>query len=130
MLRKEKEQKEQIMEQTRQYVRNIVRFQQKIEEMQGTKKHLIFDRKDWNEIQAYLEACDNSFVTRFKEKFPDISERDFQFCMLLRCGFTNPDLEKLYSKHTQVIKNKQNLLRKKLGLKEEELSLRQYIKSF
>ena len=126
----EKAYKERMMEQTRQYVRNIVHFQQKIEEMQGAKRHLVFDSKDWDEIQAYLEACDNSFVTRFKEQFPDISERDFQFCMLLRCGFTNPDLEKLYSRQTQVIKNKQNLLRKKLGLKEEELSLRQYIKSF
>ncbi|MBO7068934.1 MAG: hypothetical protein J6W52_09720 [Bacteroidaceae bacterium] len=127
---KEKAYKDYLMEQTRNYVKSIVGFQRKLTEKKSDKKHLELDSQDWAEIQAFLEACDNSFVTRFKEKYPTISEKDYQLCLLLRCGFTNPELELVYSSRTQVIKNKQNLLRKKLGIAENNLSLRQYIKGF
>ena len=127
---KEKAYKDYLMEQTRNYVKSIVGFQRKLTEKKNDKKHLELDSQDWAEIQAFLEACDNSFVTRFKEKHPTISEKDYQLCLLLRCGFTNPELELVYSSRTQVIKNKQNLLRKKLGIAENNLSLRQYIKGF
>jgi len=127
---KEKAYKYYLMEQTRNYVKSIVGFQRKLTEKKNDKKHLELDSQDWAEIQAFLEACDNSFVTRFKEKHPTISEKDYQLCLLLRCGFTNPELELVYSSRTQVIKNKQNLLRKKLGIVENNLSLRQYIKGF
>ena len=128
--KKEKAYKEYQMEQTRNYVKSVTSFQRKLAEKQGTQGHLVFDSEDWAEMHAFLEACDNSFVTRFKEKHPDISEKDFRLCLLLRYGFTNPDLELFYSSRTQVIKNKQNLLRKKLGIVDKELSLRQYIKQF
>ena len=100
---KEKAYKEHQMEQTRNYVKSIANFQRKLAEMQGTKGHLKYDSKDWAEIHAFLESCDNSFVTRFKEKYPDISEKDFHLCLLLRYGFTNPDLELVYSSQTQVM---------------------------
>ena len=128
--KKEKAYKEHQMEQIRNYVKSIVNFQHKLAEKQGTKTHLEYDSKDWAEIHAFLESCDNSFVTRFKEKYPDISENDFHLCLLLRYGFTNPDLELVYSSRTQVIKNKQNLLKKKLDISDKKLSLRQYIKQF
>ena len=47
--------------------------------------------------QADIEAYDDSFVSRFREKYPEISRSDFQLCMLLRCGFSNPELELVYS---------------------------------
>ena len=151
MLRKEKAHKEQIMEQTRFYVKKMVGVLRKLEEYRrekalqeqkdkenspkskGGKKDKIqmkIDEKDWTELQAYLEACDDSFVTRFKKQFPDISKDDYRLCLLLRCGFTNSDLEMVYLNGMQVIKNRQNLAKERLGITGNNFSLRQYIMQF
>ena len=153
MLRQEKEHKEQIMERTRFYVKNMVSILQEVEQYRIRQKKqkekdkqnnsnskndakeephlkLKLDDKAWAEIQAYLEACEGSFVTRFKEKHPDISDSDFRLCMLLRCGFSNPELEQVYSITAQSVKTKQLFLKDKLGIEDKTISLRQYIKQF
>ncbi len=151
MLCQEKEHKEQMMEQTRFYVKKMVGILHKLEEYRrkkaiqeqqdkenspkskGGKKDKIqmkIDEKDWTELQAYLEACDDSFVTRFKKQFADISKEDYRLCLLLRCGFTNSDLDMVYLNGMQVIKNKQNLAKERLGISRNNLSLRQYITQF
>jgi len=151
MLRKEKEHKEQIMEQTRFYVKKMVGILRKLEEYRREKAlqekqdkenipkgkggkndkiQMKIDEKDWTELQAYLEACDDSFVTRFKKQFADISKEDYRLCLLLRCGFTNSDLDMVYLNGIQVIKNKQNLAKERLGITGNNLSLRQYITQF
>ena len=151
MLRQEKEQKERIMDQARFYVKKMVGILHKLEEYRrkkaiqeqqdkenspkskGGKKDKIqmkIDEKDWTELQAYLEACDDSFVTRFKKRFADISKEDYRLCLLLRCGFTNSDLDMVYLNGIQVIKNKLNLAKERLGIAEENMSLRQYIMQF
>ena len=151
MLRKEKEQKEQIMERTRFYVKKMVGILRKLEEYRREKAlqekqdkenipkgkggkndkiQMKIDEKDWTELQAYLEACDDSFVTRFKKQFADISKEDYRLCLLLRCGFTNSDLDMVYLNGIQVIKNKQNLAKERLGITGNNLSLRQYITQF
>ena len=88
------------------------------------------DDKAWAEIQAYLEACEGSFVTRFKERYPYISESDLHLCMLLRCGFSNFELEQVYLINHQSVKTKQRLLKEKLGDVDKKTSLRLYIKQF
>ena len=153
MLRQEKEHKEQIMERTRFYVKNMVSILQEVEQYrmrqkkqkekdkqdiskskderkEETRLKLKLDNKAWAEIQAYLEACEGSFVTRFKEQYPDISNSDFQLCMLLRCGFSNPELEQVYSIAAQSVKTRQLFLKDKLGIVDKTISLRQYIKQF
>ena len=153
MLRKEKEHKEQIMERTRFYVKNMVSILQEVEQYrmrqkkqkekdkqdiskskdehkEETRLKLKLDDKAWAEIQAYLEACEGSFVTRFKEQYPDISDSDFRLCMLLRCGFSNPELEQVYSIAAQSVKTRQLFLKDKLGIVDKTTSLRQYIKQF
>ena len=153
MLRKEKEQKEQIMERTRFYVKSMVSILREVEQYRIKQKKqkekdkqnnsnskndakeephlkLKLDDKAWAEIQAYLEACEGSFVTRFKEKHPDISDSDFRLCMLLRCGFSNPELEQVYSIAAQSVKTRQLFLKDKLRLEDKTISLRQYIKQF
>jgi hypothetical protein len=102
----------------------------KDEHKEETRLKLKLDDKAWAEIQAYLEACEGSFVTRFKEKYPDISDSDFRLCMLLRCGFSNPELEQVYSITAQSVKTKQLFLKDKLGIEDKTISLRQYIKQF
>ena len=139
------------MEQTRFYVKKMVGILRKLEEYRqekalqekqekenrprskGGKKDKIrmkIDEKDWTELQAYLEACDDSFVTRFKKQFPDMSKEDYRLCLLLRCGFANSDLDMVYLNGIQVIKNKLNLAKERLGIAEENMSLRQYIMQF
>ena len=70
----QEEYKERLLEDTRSYVKKIIGFHQKLEESQASGNPLAIDDRDWSEIQAYLNACDNSFVTRFKEQYPTLSE--------------------------------------------------------
>ena len=128
---KEKAYKEHLIGQMRIYVKKLVSIQRKLQEEKGTKnKRLVLDNRDWDEIQAFLDACDNSFVTRFKDKYPNLFVDDYRLCMLLRYGFTNPDLEQIYSITSQGVKNKQRLLKAKLDSEAQEVSLRQYIRKF
>ena len=150
-LLQEKDYKEQIMERTRYYVKNMVGILRELEQYRTAQKRqkekekqnytknkdedkrkirLKLDDRAWAEIQAYLESCEGSFVTRFKEKHPDISESDLQLCMLLRCGFSNPELEQVYSIAAQSVKTRQLFLKNKLGVVDKDISLRQYIKQF
>jgi hypothetical protein len=129
-LRQEKAYKEHLMAQTRNYVKQMFSFQRKYAEEKDTKGHIELDSKDLEEIQAYLDACDNSFVTRFREKYPNISEKDFLLCLLLRYGFTNSELELVYSITPQSIKNMQRQLKDKLDIADNKVSLRQYIQAF
>ena len=105
-------------------------YNSKNDHKEEARLELKLDDKAWAEIQAYLEACEGSFVTRFKEKYPDISDSDFRLCMLLRCGFSNPELEQVYSIAAQSVKTKQLFLKDKLGIEDKTISLRQYIKQF
>ena len=128
---KEKAYKEHLIGQMRIYVKKLVSIQRKLQEEKGIKnKRLVLDNRDWDEIQAFLDACDNSFVTRFKDKYPNLFVDDYRLCMLLRYGFTNPDLEQIYSITSQGVKNKQRLLKAKLDSEAQEVSLRQYIRKF
>ena len=152
LLRQEKAHKEQMMAQTRNYVKNMVgvfreleqyrteQKKQKEEEKQNNSNSkdkqkkkvasLMLHDKAWAEILAYLEACEGSFITRFKEKHPDISDSDFQLCVLLRCNLSNPELEQVYSIAAQSVKTRQLLLKNKLGIVDKNTSLRQYIMQF
>ena len=151
LLRQEKAHKEQMMEQTRNYVKKVIGILRKLEEHRKEREKLQeqarendqrrkcdkkdkirmkIDETEWDELQAYLEACTDSFVTRFKKQFPNISKEDYQLCLLLRCGFTNSDLEMVYLNGLQVIKNRQNLAKERLRIEDKTLSLRQYIMQF
>ena len=151
MLRQDKEHKEHMMNQTRVYVKKMIGVLRKLEEHRRERKRqeeytkenspqnnndkmvrvrMKIDEKEWDELQAYLEACDDSFVTRFRQKYPSISREDYRLCLLLRCGFTNSDLEMVFLNGIQVIKNRQNLAKERLGITEKDLSLRQYIRQF
>ena len=126
----QEEYKERLLEETRSYVKKIIGFHQKLEESQASGNPLAIDDRDWSEIQAYLNACDNSFVTRFKEQYPTLSEEDFHLCLLLRYGLTNSDLERVYFISPQAIKTKQRLLKNKLSIGNKDVSLRQSIQGF
>jgi hypothetical protein len=127
--RKEIANNEFLLGQTRNYVKKLLGFQQKTGE-KDQKRHLILDSKDWDEIEAYLDVCSNSFVTRFRQQFPSLSEKDYHLCLLLRFGFSNPDLEEVYSISTQGIKNRQRIIKEKIGVVDKEVSLRRYIQRF
>ena len=137
------------MERTRYYVRNMVDILRMLEQYRNEQRiqkskevlnnskgkeekkfRLELNEKAWADIEAYLEACDDSFVSRFREKYPEISRSDFQLCMLLRCGFSNPELELVYSITPQSIKTKQRILKERLTDVDGGLSLRQYVIQF
>lgn len=85
---------------------------------------------EWKEVEVFLEGVDNMFVTRFKERYPDLSEDDIQFVMLVRLGFKHKDFANYYCITERSVKQKHFKFKAKIGLNNPDISLKKYIQSF
>ena len=99
-------------------------------EREKIKDRIILSEYDWKEIEFFLNETDNNFAVRIKESFPMLDKEDVCLCMLLRLNIENSTLEKIYLRSKQYVKQKQTILKKKMGLSDIPVSLRRYLQSF
>ncbi|MBO7067628.1 MAG: hypothetical protein J6W52_02965 [Bacteroidaceae bacterium] len=115
-------------------MRNLIRerylFRKKIEEQKKNGRHITIPPEDWDEIQDFLEATSDNFVTRITDSYPNLREKDYQFCMLVRLGFSQKDLANIYSIEESSIKQKMVYYKKRFNVTAECLSFRQFISNY
>ena len=92
--------------------------------------HVSLTDKDWEEIQVFLENVDDRFLSRIKEKFPHLSAKDEQLLMLVRLKLPAKTLAEIYGINEKSIKQKLFVFKEKVGIKEEKISLRNFIERF
>lgn len=93
-------------------------------------KHFVLSEKDWVELEVFLDSVEDLFVTRLRQRFPNLSEADLQLMMLLRLKLSQKDLASIYCISEKAIKQKLFLYKDKVGIKKEHFSLRNYIERF
>lgn len=91
---------------------------------------VILEHQDWNEIEMFLETTDHMFVTRLKERFPELSVKDMHLFMLLKLNIPNNVLAQIYGISEKSIKQKLFLYKAKVGITDGDASLRSFILSF
>ena len=83
------------------------------EKLSGTEKHIQLSDTDWKEIQLMLDSGYNDFTKKLRTHFPMLSEKDINFCCLVKINMSIQSLTDIYC----ISKN--SISRRKLRLKEK-----------
>ena len=104
---------------------------QKIQELRGNRTNsVLLTEEDWEEIRLFVDSVEGNFVTRLRDNFPDLSEDDIRFMMLVRLKMPTKALALIYGISEKSIKQKLFVYKTKVGINGEKISLRTFIEAF
>lgn len=72
--------------------------------------------KDWNEFAFYFEQTDKEFMKKLTEKFPTLTPKEKQYCILFNLNLSNKDIANLMGKTLQSVGMAKFRLKEKMGL--------------
>jgi DNA-binding CsgD family transcriptional regulator len=84
------------------------------------------DDKDWMHIEPQLDKVYNNFVTRLKEKHPDLTLSEIKIAAYIRMNMSTKEISEFMHKTTRAVENDRYRLRKKIGLDMND-SLQNYL---
>ena len=115
----------------RDFLLKKISIAQKIERIKDTPEcRKILQEDDWEQLEVFLNSVDNMFVSRIKERFPLLTDKDIQLFMLLRLQIPANRIASIYSISEKAVKQKLYLYKEKVGLVGEKMSLRAFIETF
>ncbi|MBA7479107.1 hypothetical protein ES707_14538 [subsurface metagenome] len=84
------------------------------------------DDKDWKYIEPQLDKVYNNFVSRLKEKHPDLTLSEIKIAAYVRMNLSTKEMSEFMHKTSRAIENDRYRLRKKIGLETND-SLQNYL---
>lgn len=85
---------------------------------------------DWQEMELFLNELFFDFMVHFRKRHPQLNEKEYRNCMLLKMGLTNQELKRFYGIELQSVKQRLLKLKHKLAIDNDLFSAREYIDSF
>ena len=74
---------------------------------------------DWKKFEQYFDEVQGDFISRLKEKYPQLSPKDLKLCAYLRMNLSSKEIASLLSITPRGVEIHRYRLRKKLGLTRE-----------
>ena len=105
-------------------------FHKRIEEREQSGRHITLAPEDWREISAFLDATGDGFLQRLKKAYPKLRDKDYQFCMLVRLGFSNKSLANIYGIAEVSLKQKLVTYKQRLDIPDKSISFKQFLAEF
>lgn len=102
---------------------------QEILDLKGEKKGEILKADEWKEIENFMQNADPGFLDRLQEKCPTLTKKDVQLMMLVRLRIPSKNIASVYGINEKSIKQKLFVYKSRVGLENEEMSLRDYIET-
>lgn len=131
MHREELKHKEIQFETMRNYILKKIDIAKKIEDIRDTKnKHLLLAEEDWEEIGQFVDNVDNNFVSRLKIQYPNLTNEDVRFMILIRLNMSAKTMSMIYGISEKSIKQRLFVYKAKVGIEGSKTSLRSFIESF
>lgn len=114
------------------YILNKISIAEKLDKIRDNReKSVPLSDGDWNEIRLFVNSVDCDFVTRLKEKNPELSEDDINFMILLRLRMPSKAMALIYGISEKSIRQKLFVYKRKVGIEDKkDLSLRTFIEQF
>lgn len=114
------------------YILNKISIAEKLDKIRDNReKSVPLSDGDWNEIRLFVNSVDCDFVTRLKEKNPELSEDDINFMVLLRLRMPSKAMALIYGISEKSIRQKLFVYKRKVGIEDKkDLSLRTFIERF
>lgn len=114
------------------YIFNKISIAQKLDKIRDNReKSVPLSDDDWSEIRLFVNSVECDFVTRLKEKSPELSEDDINFMILLRLGMPSKAMALIYGISEKSIRQKLFVYKRKVGIEDKkDLSLRTFIEQY
>ncbi|MFZ5939407.1 MAG: ligand-binding sensor domain-containing protein [Bacteroidota bacterium] len=84
------------------------------------------DEKDWKYIEPQLDKLYDNFITRLREKHPDLTLSEIKIAAYVRMNLGSKEISEFMHKTIRAVENDRYRLRKKLGLDSND-SLQHYL---
>lgn len=96
-----------------------------------TNLRIALSKEDWDDIRQTVDKSYDNFTQRLKQSFPSLSEKDVNFCCLVKIGVSIKDLSDIYCiSRTSVSRKKQRVKKDKFGLTAEDDTLDSFLRHF
>lgn len=112
------------------YLMEKIKIAQKIKDVKEGKSKPIFTEDDWRDIEIFLENSECGVVSRLRAEFPELREKDVRLMMLLRVKMPQKSIAEYYGISEKAVKQKLFLYKEKVRIKDENMSLREYIEAY
>ena len=83
------------------------------------EKHIQLSDTDWKELQVMLDSGYDGFTRKLRMKFPMLSEKEINFCCLVRINMSLQSLTDIYCISKNSVSRKKLRLKEKMGIGEE-----------
>ena len=90
------------------------------------EKHIQLSDTDWKEIQLMLDSGYNDFTKKLRNRFPMLSEKDINFCCLVKINMSLQSLTDIYCISKNSISRRKLRLKEKMGI-EEGITLDEFL---
>ena len=118
------------MNSMRKFLMRRIESAQAVLDLKGEKKGEVMADDEWKDIEFFLENVDHHFVSRMKERFPMLTQKDLELMMLLRLRMPSKSIASVYGINEKSIKQKLFVYKTKVGLETDPMSLRDFIENF
>lgn len=83
------------------------------------------ENKDWKFIEPQIDKAYNQFITKLRQKHPDLSATEIRIAAYIRMNLSTKEICEFMNKTQRAIENDRYRLRKKIGLETND-SIQQY----
>ena len=83
------------------------------------EKHIQLSDTDWKEIQLMLDSGYDDFTKKLRIRFPMLSEKDINFCCLVKINMSIQSLTDIYCISKNSVSRRKLRLKEKMGIGEE-----------
>jgi len=83
------------------------------------EKHIQLSDTDWKEIQLMLDSGYDDFTKKLRLRFPMLSEKDVNFCCLVKINMSIQSLTDIYCISKNSVSRRKLRLKEKMGIGEE-----------
>ena len=84
------------------------------------EKHIQLSDTDWKEIRLMLDSGYDDFTKKLRSRFPMLSEKDVNFCCLVKINMSMQSLTDIYCISKNSVSRKKLLLKEKMEIGEGE----------
>lgn len=126
----EVEHKERQITTMRRFLLSKIDIINKLQAINSKRANAKMSEEDWKETEVFLNCTDNEFVIRLEKEFPDITDKDIKFLMLIRLKLPYESIAYIFNIEEKSVKQRLFLLKKKLRLGSGDMSTRAFIENF
>lgn len=94
-------------------------------------KRIALSSEEWADIRQTVDKSYDDFTGRLRKEFPLLTDKDINFCCLVKIGVSIKDLSDIYCiSRPSVSRKKQRVKREKFGLTAEDETLDAFLRRF